>query len=273
MTSYRERQIEEDARHEIVRICRLLWERGYVAAADGNVSIRLGPDRLLATPSGLSKGFLLPDQMVLTDLKGAPLVEREQTCKGLKPSSELRIHCEAYRQRPDIGAVVHAHPPIAIAFTIAGVSLAQCVLPEVLLSLGSIPTTRYATPTSAQGPEVISDLIGRYDALILDRHGSVTVGATAFEAYLKLEKVEHAAQVTLAARQLGNVQMLPPEEVRRLTAIRRQTLGLPAEYEGEGCVGCGACGRSRGKAPADGEEALVERITRAVLQELGKPAS
>lgn len=273
MTSYRDRQAEESARHEIVRVCRLLWERGYVAATDGNLSVRLGPERILVTPSGLSKGFLTPDQLVLADLSGALLPAREQTAKGLKPSSEFRMHCEAYRQRSDIGAVVHAHPPITTAFTIAGIGLAQCVLPEVLLTLGSIPTTRYATPTSTQGPEVIRDLIGKYDALVLDRHGSLTVGRTAFDAYLKLEKVEHVAQVTLAARQLGNVQVLPPDEVRRLTAIRRRSLGLPAEYEGEGCVGCGACGRGDNCEAGDSDKALVERITRLVLQELRGPDS
>ena len=272
MASYQDRQREESARQEIVRVCRLLWERGYVAATDGNVSVRLGPDRILTTPTGLSKAFLEPEQLVLTDLNGVPLPERQQTCKGLKPSSEQRIHCECYRRRPDIGAVVHAHPPIAVAFTIAGISLAGCVLPEVVLTLGQIPTTPYATPTSAEGPQVVRDLIGKFDALILDRHGTVTVGKTAFDAYLKLEKVEHAAQVTLAARQLGEVQTLPPEEVRRLTAIRRQTLGLPPEYEGDGCVQCGACGRTKTPSP-EGEDALVERITKAILRELGRPNS
>lgn len=266
MTSYRDRQLEAQARGEIVRVCRLLWERGYVAATDGNVSVRLGPDRLLATPTGLSKGFLTPEQLLLTDLGGTPRPEREQTCRGLEPSSELRMHCEAYRQRPDIGAVVHAHPPIATAFTIAGIGLAHCVLPEVVLTLGAIPTTRYATPTTAQGPEVIRELIARHDALVLDRHGTLTVGATAFDAYLKLEKVEHAALVTLTARQLGGVQTLPPEEVRRLTALRRQAMGLAAEYEGDACAQCGACGRTG--QPATDDALLVERITRAVLREL-----
>ena len=274
MATFQDQQREDSARQEIVRVCRLMWERGYLAATDGNVSVRLGANRILTTPSGFSKGLLEPDQLVLTDLNGTPLPEWQQTCKGLKPSSEQRIHCAAYQRRPDIGAVVHAHPPIAVAFTIAGVSLAGCVLPEVVLTLGGIPTTDYATPTSAKGPEVIQELIGKYDALILDRHGTVTVGKTAMDAYMKLEKVEHAAQVTLAARQLGEVQMLSPDEVRRLTAIRRQTLGLPPEYEGDGCIQCGACGRTSEAAPADeGEEALLERIARAVLAELRKQGS
>ncbi len=210
---------EQTARLEIVRVCRLLWERGYVAATDGNVSVRLGADRLLATPSGVSKGLVEPEQLLLTDLSGRPLPDEEQTA-GLRPSSELRLHCAAYRERPDICAVVHAHPPLATACTVAGVSLAEPVLPEVLMSLGTIPTAPYATPSSAEGPEAIRGLIAGHDALLLDRHGTLTVGQTALEAYLKLEKVENLAQVILAARQLGQVQVLPPGEVRRLSAVR-----------------------------------------------------
>lgn len=282
MPTYSDQQRIDKARQEIVRVCRLMWEKGYVAATDGNVSMRLG-EQILTTPSGLSKGMLDPAQLVLTDLDGKLLPERFQTVKGLKPSSELRIHVEAYHRRSDIGAVVHAHPPVALAFSIAGVSLAGCVLPEVVLTLGAIPTTAYATPTSADGPTVIRDLIGKFDALLLDRHGTLTVGKDPLDAYFKLEKIEHSATVTLAARTLGDVRTLPPEEVRRLTAIRRQTLGLPPEWEGEGCVQCGACGRTKdeasnempacvtppGEAQKDNDEALIERITRAVLRELG----
>jgi L-fuculose-phosphate aldolase len=262
MPTYADQQHVEQARHKIVRVCRLMWEKGYVAATDGNVSMRLG-ERILTTSSGLSKGMLDPAQLVLTDLDGKMLPERFQSNKGLKPSSELRIHAEAYRRRPDIGAVVHAHPPIALAFSIAGVSLAGYVLPEVVLTLGAIPTTSYATPTSADGPAVIHDLIGKFDALLLDRHGTLTVGKDPLDAYFKLEKIEHSATVTLAAHSLGNVRTLPPEEVRRLTSIRRETLGLPPEWEGEGCVQSNAS-----ETQANADEALVERITRAVLSEL-----
>jgi L-fuculose-phosphate aldolase len=234
MAASHEAEAEERARQEVVRVCRLLWERGYVAATDGNVSVRLGPDRLLATPSGLSKGFLTARELVLTDLEGMLLPESEQAAAGLCPSSELRMHCAAYRQRPDIRAVVHAHPPLATACTVAGVSLDECVLPEVLVNLGGIPTAPYARPSSADGPRVILDLIAERDALLLDHHGSLTVGKTAFEAYLKLEKVEHAAQVYLAASQLGAVRELPGEEVRELLAIHRRVRCRGFEYDG-GC--------------------------------------
>ncbi len=279
MPTVLDQQRVEKARQDIVQVCRLMWEKGYVAATDGNVSMRLG-EQILATPSGLSKGMLHPQELVLTDLQGNPLPERLQTSKGLKPSSELRMHCEAYRRRPDIGAVVHAHPPIALAFSIAGVSLAGCVLPEVVLTLGAIPTTSYATPTSADGPNVIRDLVGRYDALLLDRHGTLTVGKDLLDAYFKLEKIEHSATVTLAAHALGNVRTLPAEEVRRLTAIRRETLGLPPEWQGEICDRDNKASLADPSSPtatpaetAEADDALVARITRAVLRALADSRS
>lgn len=272
MTTYSERQKEAGLREEVVRVCRMMWEKGFVAASDGNVSVRLGKQRLLTTPSGVSKGFLSAADVVLIDMDGNPVGSAARGAKPPKPSSEILLHLEVYRQRPDVEAVVHAHPPLAIAFTIAGISLTQCVLPEVIINLGSVPTTAYATPSSPEGPAVIRELIRCHDALIIDRHGSVTVGKSLFDAYMKLEKVEHLAHVTLAARQLGRVSELPPEEVRKLIAARRKSLGLPAEYEGPGCVNCGACGRTApGGAEADGavsEEELVRRVAEAVTREL-----
>jgi len=277
LTTYAERQQEAALREEIVRVCRLMWEKGFVAASDGNVSVRLGDDRLLTTPSGLSKGFLSPSDVVMTDMDGKPVRLFYHGDKQLKPSSEILLHLEVYRQRPDVCAVVHAHPPLAIAFTIAGVSLAQCVLPEVVVNLGQVPTTAYATPATAEGPVVIRDLIRDHDALIIDRHGTVTVGPTLFDAYMKLEKVEHLAQVTLAARQLGRVGLLPPEEVRKLVEMRRKALGLPPEYQGPGCVHCGACGRetigSTASSADASDEELVRRVAETVVRELSRQLS
>ena len=272
MATYTERQQESALREEIVRVCRLVWEKGLVAASDGNASVRLGRDRLLVTPCALSKGFLTVRDIVLTDLDGHPVrsVYPGQVCHD--PTSEIALHLEVYRQRPDVRAVLHAHPPITTAFTIAGISLAQCVLPEVVVNLGSIPTTAYATPSTVEGAHAIHELICEHDALILDRHGTVTVGPTLFEAYLKLEKVEHLAAITLAARQLGKVGMLPQEEVRKLVAMRRQKLGLPAEYEGPGCVLCGACGKEASPTGVLDEE-LARRVAGIVARELGKQPS
>jgi L-fuculose-phosphate aldolase len=276
VTTYAERQQEAELRAEVVRIGRLLWEKGFVAASEGNVSVRLGRDRMLATPSGFSKGFLTPSDVVLCNLEGQPLYSSYQRGEKCKPSSEVLLHLEVYRQRPDMQAVVHAHPPLALAFTIAGISLAQCVLPEVVVNLGQVPTTAYATPSTAEGPEVIRELIRNHDALILDRHGTVTVGETLFEAYLKLEKVEHLAQVTLAARQLGRVGLLPQEEVCKLVEMRRQKLGLPPDYTGPGCVNCGACGRETAASSAShnvSDAELVRRVGEIVAREVQKQLS
>ncbi len=220
----------------MVRVGHLLWERGYVAATDGNLSVRVGSDRLLVTPSGLSKGFLSADELLVIDLDGAPLPSYRG--RDGRPSSEILMHLEVYRQRPDVNAVVHAHPPLATAFSIAGVSLARCVIPEVVVTLGTIPTTDYATPGSAEVPGSIRRAIQDHDAMILAHHGSLTVGQTLWEAYLRLEKVEHTAQITLAAQQLGQVNTLAPEAVQKLAEKRRELL----QRQGRDlCSGCSVC--------------------------------
>jgi len=233
------RVTEYELRQEMVRVGRLLWERGYVAATDGNLSARLGSDRLLVTPSGVSKGFLSEHELAVIGLEeGGQARGPALTGRACRPSSEILMHLEVYRQRPDVCAVVHAHPPAAIAFSIAGVSLARCVLPEVVITLGGIPTTEYATPGTPEVSESIRQALRSYDALVLAHHGSLTVGKTLWEAYLLLEKVEQTAQITLAAQQLGRVHTLPPEAVQKLAAKRAEML----QREGRNlCEGCSAC--------------------------------
>jgi L-fuculose-phosphate aldolase len=257
------RVTEHELRQEMIRVGRLLWERGYVAATDGNLSARLGSDRLMATASGLSKGFLSTNDLVVLRLDGNPISSYRG--RAQKPSSELSMHLEVYRQRPDVRAVVHAHPPIATAFSIAGVSLARCVIPEVIVTLGSIHTTEYATPGTGEVSESIRHSIRDYDAIILTHHGSLTVGRTLWEAYLHLEKVEHTAQITLAAQQLGRVQTLSPQAVEKLAEKRRALL----QREGRDlCEGCSICLLGDDYAPPadrlDGE-AAVQHLTQAVV--------
>jgi len=201
---------------------------GYIAGGDGNVSMRLDERRLLTTPTGLNKGFLEPRNLVVTDLEGVRL-EGE-----LEPSSEVRLHVRAYRVRPDVEAVVHAHPPLCTAFSLAGVSLAKCVLPEIVIQLGAIPTAPYATPGTESLPEAVADYLSRYDAVIMERHGSITVGRDLNDAYNKLEKIEHTAKITLAAMQLGEVSPLPPEELERLRSHGHGAVSA------EICSECGA---------------------------------
>jgi L-fuculose-phosphate aldolase len=223
-----------------------MHEKGYVTATDGNVSVRLSENRVLSTPSGFSKGFIASEQLVVTDLEGRKIPSHEPAGRdpsgralgrSLKPTSELLMHLEAYRGRPDIGAVIHAHPPICVALSIAGISLAKCLLPEVVFHLGLIPTTEYATPSTAEGAQAISTLIVKHDAIVLRRHGTLTVGKDPMDAYLKLEKVEYAAYVTLILHQLGRETVLPQAEVAKLLQMRREK-GLAREGEEDEFFAC-----------------------------------
>lgn len=242
--------LEHELRQEMVRVGRLMWERGYLAATDGNLSARLGSGRLLVTPSGLSKGFLSENDLLTIGLDGSPVPSYRG--QGQRPSSEILMHLEVYRQRPDVGAAIHAHPPLATACSIAGVSLARCIIPEVIVSLGGIPTAKYATPGTDEVSESIRQAIRDYDALILAHHGSLTVGKTLWEAYMRLERVEQTAQITLAAQQLGRVRTLPPEAVERLAARRREWLQRQGR---DACAGCTVCGVADESAFSTGERA------------------
>jgi len=272
----RRRPTEYDLRPEMVRIGRLMWERGLVAATDGNLSARLGPDRLLVTASGLSKGFLSTDDLVVIRLDGEPVSSYRG--RGLRASSEISMHLEVYRQRPDVHAVVHAHPPLATAFSIAGVSLARCVIPEVIVALGSIPTTEYAMPGTLEVPQSIRSAIRDYDAVILAHHGSLTVGGTLWEAYLRLEKVEHTAQITLTAQQLGQVRTLSSPDVEKLAEKRRELLQRDGR---ELCEGCTVCVVGDGhEIPSDilslqpqlaNEAVLARQAAQSVVRTIQKP--
>ncbi len=264
---------EHGLRSEMVRVGRLMWERGYVAATDGNLSARLSADRFLVTASGKSKGFLTEDDLLVIGPSGGLLPTYRG--RGLQPSSEILMHLEVYRRRADVRAVIHAHPPLATAFSIAGVSLARCVLPEVIVALGGIPTTEYATPSTEEVPESIGSVIQEYDAVIMAHHGSLTVGQSLWDAYLRLEKVEHTAQITLAAHQLGRVGTLAPRDVERLAAMRREMLRKEGRDLCEGCAVCihgnspNAVARTEAQLAGRGdEEALVSRIARAVVRSI-----
>jgi L-fuculose-phosphate aldolase len=264
---------EQALREEIVRVGRLMYERGLAVAADGNISAPLDEGHVLCTPSGLCKGMMTPDQLIVVDMDGRKVGPGTTANRDLQPTSEVRMHLEAYRQRPDIGGVVHAHPPITVALSIAGVSLADCMLPEVIVTLGLVPTTEYATPASAENVRAIRDLIANHDGIILQRHGTLTVGQDPWEAYMRLESLEQVARITLILQQLGRGEPLPPEQVEKLLA-QRQKMGLsrPGEEE-EFCEVCGVCHLDGQHVspidPADSETDLVRMITHAVLRELG----
>lgn len=221
---------EEGLRREIVRIGRLMYEKGFICSSEGNISARLENDRLLITPSGLHKGFLETEQLLVVDLEGRMVRSKSENDQTLKPTSELPMHLEVYRQRPRVGAVVHAHPPQAIAASIAGVSLEEHALPEVVVLLGRIPVTDYGTPSTEENAFVIRDLIRRHDALVLRRHGSLTVGRDPLEAFMRLETVEQNARIAITLAQLGTHNPLPRSEVEKLLQMReRMGLDRPSD--------------------------------------------
>jgi len=198
------------AKSDIVKVGQLVWLKGYVASNDGNLSIRLTEDKVLITPSGLSKGFLSQAELVLTDMKGGVI-------SGVnRPTSELKMHLAIYRERPDVRAVVHAHPPVATGFAAAGVSLDQPVLPEVAIDLKKIPLAAYATPGTEELSRSVAGLITDCNAVLMANHGVVTVGPDIFTAYYRMEMVEHFARINFVARLLGGPRLLQEEEVRRL---------------------------------------------------------
>lgn len=210
---------EWNLRRDLCEFARRVYDKGLVAGTDGNVSARVAGDRLLISPSGSCLGLLAPGDLVLIDHAG-----RVITGRG-KPSSERWMHIAAYQERPEVRAAIHAHPPATIAFTVAGTVVDPCALPEVILAFGRVPVTDYATPATTEGALVVRDLIKRHDALVLDRHGSLTVGNSIADAFFKLEKLEHGAHVMLLAHGLGRTRPLPPEEVAKLGALR-EALGF-----------------------------------------------
>ncbi|MDP1572499.1 MAG: class II aldolase/adducin family protein [Vicinamibacterales bacterium] len=205
---------EAEVRAEIVEVGRRLWARGFVASNDGNISVRVGEHRLITTPTAVSKGFMTPDMLVVTDLEGRRL-EGDR-----KASSELKMHLEVYRQRPDIRAVVHAHPPTATGFAVAGIPLDRAVLAEVITTLGSIPIAEYATPSTEELPAAVRRYITAHDGLLLANHGALAVAADVMGAYYRMETIEHFARISLTARMLGREHLLSREEVVRLQGLR-----------------------------------------------------
>jgi L-fuculose-phosphate aldolase len=205
---------EEQVRAEIVEVGRRLYARAYVASNDGNITVRLDADRIIATPRGVSKGFMTADMMVVVDGDGRKVAgEREA-------STELPMHLEVYRERSDVHAVVHAHPPLATGFAVAGIPLTRAVLAEVVTTLGSIPIAAYGTPSTAELPAAVRKYIKAHDGMLLANHGAVTCGNTLMSAYYKMETIEHFAKISLVARLLGREHLLSREEVDRLEEIR-----------------------------------------------------
>jgi L-fuculose-phosphate aldolase len=206
---------EHEHRLEILRIGKMLHEKGLIAATDGNISVRLNDGSVLSTPTCISKGMMSLEDLVVVDMHGRRL------CGFRDVSSEIAMHMTIYRMRPDVGAIVHAHPPTATGFAACGLALDQALISEVLLSLGGVPLARYATPGTSELSEALEPFIPDHDAVLMANHGVVSYGADLMQAYLNMETVEHFAKIALVVKQLGCEHPLAADQVSRLLEMRR----------------------------------------------------
>jgi L-fuculose-phosphate aldolase len=202
-------------RAELIRVNRILTGKGLIRSSDGNISARLTPSSILITPSGVYKEGMVAEDLLLVDMDGKIKMAKA----GLKPTSEILMHLEAYRQRPDIGAVLHAHPPYSTALTLAGRPFPVEYIPEVLIALGEVPTADYATPGTQAMADNIHELIRGHNSILLSHHGSLTVGKDLEEALIAIERMEHAAYTYWITQRFGEPVPLPPEELDKLRRI------------------------------------------------------
>ena len=205
---------EQEHREEIVRVGRLMFDKGWIAANDGNITVRLDQERLLATPRGVSKGMLKPEELVVVDMAG------DKISGPLEVTTEIGMHLTIYRERADVSAVVHAHPPAATGFAVAGRALNLGTLPEVIISLGSVPLAEYGVPGTAAFSEGMLPYIPKYDAMLLANHGAVAYGPDVMRAFFRMDTVEHFARIALVAELLGGAKVLPRAEIQKLFDAR-----------------------------------------------------
>ena len=205
---------EREYREDMVRVCRLIYEKGWAAMNDGNVSIRLGEDRILCTPTAVCKGMVTAEDLICCDMAGNKVAgQRDRT-------SEISMHLTIYSMRPEVRSVVHAHPPVATGFATAGRALDKALLPEVIIQLGAVPLAAYGLPGTPALSDGMRPFIPRYDALLLANHGCTAYGRDVWEAFFRMEMVEHFARITFVAEMLGGARPLPREEVEKLFAAR-----------------------------------------------------
>ncbi|HEX4809583.1 MAG TPA: class II aldolase/adducin family protein [Bryobacteraceae bacterium] len=205
---------EQEHRDDIVRVCRLTYEKGWVAMNDGNVSIRIAEDRILCTPTAISKGMVEAADLIVCDMGGNKVAGRRER------TSEIAMHTTIYKVRSDIHSVVHAHPPVATGFAAAGRALDKALLPEVIIQLGAVPLAAYGLPGTPALTEGMLPLIPHYDAVLLQNHGCTCYGQDVWQAFFRMEMVEHFAKITFVAEMLGGARPLPREEVEKLFAAR-----------------------------------------------------
>lgn len=263
---------EYEIKKEICEIGKRIYNRGMVAANDGNISVKLNDNEFLCTPTGVSKGFMTPEFICKVDAKGNVI----QANKGYRPSSEIKMHMRVYKHRPDVGAVVHAHPSYATSFAIAGIPLTQPIMPEAVIALGCVPIAKYGTPSTDEIPDAVEEYLDYYDAVLLESHGALSWSSDLTNAYYKMESLEFYAELLYKANQLGGPKEFDQATVEKLYEIRRK-LGLKGKHPADlcpnqraglpSCHSC-SCSDDSGKK-SDLSEDMVKEITKKVIAQLG----
>lgn len=207
---------EIELKEQICDICHKMWQLGWVAANDGNVSVKLPDGNFLATPTGISKSFITPEKIVKINADGEVI----EGNPGYRPSSEIKMHLRCYKEREDVGAVVHAHPPVATGYAVAHLDMDRYNMIETVITLGSVPVTPYGTPSTYEVPEAIAPYLQEHDAMLLMNHGALTVGADLITAYYRMETLELNAKISLVAHLLGGEKEISRENIDRLCSMR-----------------------------------------------------
>ncbi len=271
-------QNEFEIKKEICDIGKRIYNRNMVAANDGNISVKLNDHEFLCTPTGVSKGFMTPEYICKVDENGNVI----QANKGFKPSSEIKMHMRVYAKRPDVGAVVHAHPTFATSFAIAGIPLTQPIMPEAVIALGCVPIAEYGTPSTMEIPDNVEKYLPYYDAVLLESHGALTWSTDLLAAYHKMESVEFYAELLYKSKMLGGPKEFDKNTIEKLYEIRRQ-MGLPGKHPANLCMNkdtknCHNCGchshsdNGTGSVSSVAKSAspeVVAEITKKVMQQLG----
>lgn len=213
---------------QICDICHKMWQLGWVAANDGNVSVRLGDGTFLATPTGISKSFITPEKLVRINAAGE-VVEGEE---GYRPSSEIKMHLRCYEQREDVNGVVHAHPPTATGYAVAGKSLDEYSMIETVIAIGSIPLTPYGTPSTMEVPDAITPYLKEHDVMLLQNHGALCVGADVLTAYYRMETLELFAKISLTAHLLGGAKEIERPQIDKLMDLRESYYKVTGRHPG-----------------------------------------
>ncbi|APF24032.1 class II aldolase/adducin family protein [Clostridium butyricum] len=216
-----------EIRDQICDVCHKMWQLGWVAANDGNVSVKLEDGTFLATPTGISKSFITPDKLVHINANGEILDGPE----GAKPSSEIKMHLRCYEEREDVRSVVHAHPPTATGYAVAHLDLDRYTMIETIIAIGSVPVTPFGTPSTYEVPEAIAPYLQKHDVLLLANHGALTVGCDLITAYYRMETLELYAKISLTAHLLGGEKEVSKENIDRLINMR-EGYGVTGKHPG-----------------------------------------